>query len=144
MADLTVTVKEEILLPNNNFQSTNNITVIKDVNQIVRRIDTIATTFSGSGIEILKFVDSEPQQVAGSFVKKDTKSEALLKGGFVNQGKGTVWGDGKDKAMRRAAQGFIGEITNPNVITKSLRNVRPTSSTLTSSLISSLVILRDL
>tara|TARA_R110000803_G_scaffold185737_1_gene248099 strand:- start:316 stop:801 length:486 start_codon:yes stop_codon:yes gene_type:complete len=73
MADLTVTVKEEILLPNNNFQSTNNISIIPGVNQIVRRIDTIATTFSGSGIEILKFVDSEPQQVAGSFVKKDTK-----------------------------------------------------------------------
>jgi len=73
MADLTVTVKEEILLPNNNVESTNNITIIEGVNQVVRRIDTITTTFSGSGIEILKFVDSESQQVAGSFVKQDTK-----------------------------------------------------------------------
>ena len=73
MADLTVTVKEEILLPNNNVESTNNVSIISGVNQVVRRIDTITTSFSGSGVEILKFVDSESQQLAGSFVKQDTK-----------------------------------------------------------------------
>ena len=31
-------------------------------------------------------------------------------GGFDSKGKGTVQGDGKDKAMRKAADGFIGEI----------------------------------
>ena len=28
------------------------------INQVVQRIDTITTTFEGTGIEILKFVDS--------------------------------------------------------------------------------------
>jgi hypothetical protein len=36
-------------------------------------VDTIVSSFSGSGIEILKFVDSEEQQTAGSFVKSDVK-----------------------------------------------------------------------
>lgn len=31
-------------------------------------------------------------------------------GGFSNEGKGTVQGDGKDKAMREIADGFIGEL----------------------------------
>lgn len=36
------------------------------------------------------------------------------KGGFENTGKGTPQGDGKDKAMREVADGFIGEITKAN------------------------------
>lgn len=32
-------------------------------------------------------------------------------GGFSNEGKGTVQGDGKDKAMREIANGFIGELS---------------------------------
>ena len=73
MADLTITLQEQITLPNNNIEKTSNVKVISGVNQTVRRIDTISTTFSGSGVEILKFVDSEPQQTAGSFVKSDVK-----------------------------------------------------------------------
>ena len=73
MADLTITLQEQIKLPNNNIEKTSNVKVISGVNQTVRRIDTISTTFSGSGVEILKFVDSEPQQTAGSFVKSDVK-----------------------------------------------------------------------
>ena len=73
MADLTITLQEQITLPNNNIEKTSNVKVISGVNQTVRRIDTISTTFSGSGGEILKFVDSEPQQTAGSFVKSDVK-----------------------------------------------------------------------
>ena len=73
MADLTITLQEQITLPNNNIEKTSNFKVISGVNQTVRRIDTISTTFSGSGVEILKFVDSEPQQTAGSFVKSDVK-----------------------------------------------------------------------
>jgi hypothetical protein len=34
-----------------------------------------------------------------------------FKGGFENKGKGTPEGDGKDKAMRKAADGAIGEMT---------------------------------
>jgi molybdopterin-guanine dinucleotide biosynthesis protein A len=36
------------------------------------------------------------------------------KGGFEDKGKGTLQGDGKDKAMRKVADGFIGEITTKN------------------------------
>jgi hypothetical protein len=37
-----------------------------------------------------------------------------FKGGFENNGKGTPIGDGKDKAMRKVANNFIGEIVNQN------------------------------
>ena len=73
MADLTITLQEQITLPNNNVETTLNTKIIEGVNQTVRRVDTISTTFSGSGVEILKFVDSESQQTAGSFVKSDVK-----------------------------------------------------------------------
>jgi len=73
MADLKITLQESITLPNRNVETLHNITIIPGVNQILRRTDTIATDFSGSGIEILKFVDSEEQQTAGSFVKDDVK-----------------------------------------------------------------------
>jgi hypothetical protein len=73
MANLNVTITEEIILPNRNIEKTSNVKVISDINQIVRRIDTIVSTFSGSGIEIIKFSDSEEQQTAGSFVKSDVK-----------------------------------------------------------------------
>lgn len=73
MADLKVTITEHITLPNRNVETTNNFTTITGVNQIVRRLDTIAANYSGSGIEILKFVDSEEQQTAGSFVKSEVK-----------------------------------------------------------------------
>jgi hypothetical protein len=73
MADLKIIISEQITLPNKNLETSLNTTVISDVNQIVKRVDTISTTFSGSGIEILKFVDSEEQQVAGSFVKDQVK-----------------------------------------------------------------------
>ena len=73
MANLYVTITEEITLPNTTTEKTRTFKTISDVNQIVRRVDTISTTFSGSGIEILKFVDSEEQQTAGSFVKSDVK-----------------------------------------------------------------------
>ncbi len=73
MSDLTINITEEITLPNNNIEKISNKKVISNINQIVRRVDTITTSFSGSGIEILRFVDSESQQVAGSFVKGDVK-----------------------------------------------------------------------
>lgn len=73
MADLTVSIQESITLPNRNKINTFNNKVITGVNQITRRIDTIATTFEDTGIEILRFVDSEEQQVAGSFVRDTVK-----------------------------------------------------------------------
>jgi len=73
MADLKITLQESIVLPNRNKEVLTNTATISGVNQILRRTDTIATDFSGSGIEILKFVDSEEEQTAGSFVKSDVK-----------------------------------------------------------------------
>lgn len=73
MANLYVTITEEITLPNTATEKTRTFKTISDVNQIVRRVDTIATSFSGSGIEILRFCNSEEEQTGGAFVKQDTK-----------------------------------------------------------------------
>ena len=73
MANLTVTVQETIVLPNNNVETAVNTKIISGINQIQRRTDTITSTFSGSGIQILAFVDSESQQTAGSFVRDTVK-----------------------------------------------------------------------
>lgn len=73
MANLYVTITEEITLPNTTTEKTNVFKTISDVNQIVRRVDTISTTFSGSGIEIIRFCDSESEQTGGAFVKSDVK-----------------------------------------------------------------------
>jgi hypothetical protein len=73
MANLYVTLTEEITLPNTTKEKTNVFKTISNVNQILRRVDTIATTFSGSGIEILRFCDSEEEQSGGAFVKADVQ-----------------------------------------------------------------------
>lgn len=73
MADLTVSIHESITLPNRNEIKTVNEKIISDVNQITHRLDTISTTFEDTGIEILRFVDSEEQQTAGSFVRDTVK-----------------------------------------------------------------------
>ena len=73
MPDLTVTLIEEILLPNSNTEKIINKTTISNVNQITRRLDTIATSFTGNGIELVRFVDSEEEQTAGSFVRDTVK-----------------------------------------------------------------------
>jgi hypothetical protein len=73
MANLYVTITEEITLPNQNQEKTHNLVTIPNINQIVRRIDTIPTTFSGSGVEIIRFCDSEEEQTGGAFVKPNVK-----------------------------------------------------------------------
>ncbi len=73
MPDLTVTIREAITLPNGNPQVSENTTTIEGVNQITRRTDVITTSFESTGIEILRFVDSESRQTAGSFVKDTVK-----------------------------------------------------------------------
>jgi len=70
---LAVSISETITLDNGNKMTTFNAVNITDVGQIVRRIDTVVTDFSGSGIELVKFVNSEAEQTAGSFVKSDVK-----------------------------------------------------------------------
>jgi hypothetical protein len=73
MANLYVTITEEITLPNTTTEKTNVFKSIPNINQIVRRVDTISTTFSGSGIEIIRFCDSESEQTGGAFVKSDVR-----------------------------------------------------------------------
>lgn len=73
MANLKVSITEEITLPNKNVEKTFNQAIISGVNQIARRIDTITTDFSETGIEIIRFTNNESEQVAGSFVNTDVK-----------------------------------------------------------------------
>ena len=70
---LKVLIQESITLPNKNEEICINEITIPGITQTVRRVDTISTKFSGSGVEILRFVDSEEQQVAGSFVRDTVK-----------------------------------------------------------------------
>jgi len=70
---LISTIDERVVLDNGKTQTTSNNVTIDDVGQFTRRLDTIETTFSASGIEILRFTESEQQQVAGSFVKGDVR-----------------------------------------------------------------------
>ena len=73
VGQLEVTINESITLPNGNREvATNNVT-IAGVNQIVRRVDTISSYWEGTGVEILRFVDNEASQVAGSFVRDTVK-----------------------------------------------------------------------
>ena len=73
MGKLISTIDERVVLDNGKTQNTSNNVTINDVGQFTRRLDTIETSFSSSGIEILRFTDSEQQQVAGSFVKGDVR-----------------------------------------------------------------------
>jgi len=73
MADLLVTIQESITLPNRNKEVLYNTKTITGVNQTLRRIDTIPALFSGDGIEIIRFVDSEQEQTGGAFVKSSVK-----------------------------------------------------------------------
>ena len=70
---LTVTISENITLPNGNIENAINSVVIKGVNQVVRRIDTISHRWENTGVEILRFVENESSQIAGSFVRDTVK-----------------------------------------------------------------------
>ena len=49
---LTVTITENIQLPNGNIENAVNSVVIPNVKQVVRRIDTISSYWENSGVEI--------------------------------------------------------------------------------------------
>lgn len=70
---LTVTLQESLVYPNGNKEVITNTTQVTGINQILKRLDTISYYNSGSGIEILRFVDSEAEQTAGSFVRDEVK-----------------------------------------------------------------------
>ena len=95
---------------------------------------------NGVGIEKFKEAMSE-SDVLNKPIEKENKSNMKFdfqgyKGGFDNKGKGTPQGDGKDKAMREIADGFIGESSkqkgSDNIIPYSAA-VKP-SSTKTSAI----------
>jgi hypothetical protein len=72
MANLNVQIWESIDLGSG--KETHKTAVnISDINQVLKRRDTIVTDPLGPGIEILSFTDSESTQTAGSFVKSDVK-----------------------------------------------------------------------
>jgi hypothetical protein len=73
MSNLTVSIQEQITLPNNNVETAINTVTISDVNQFVRRIDTVTYDYSGSGIGIIAFTNSESEQTPGSFVNSAVK-----------------------------------------------------------------------
>ena len=70
---LEVFIRESITLPNGNEEVATNSIKIPNVNQLVRRIDTISSKWEDTGVEILRFVDDESSQVAGSFVRDTVK-----------------------------------------------------------------------
>ena len=70
---LDVFIRESIKLPNGNEEVATNSKKIANVNQLVRRIDTISANWEGTGVELLRFVDDEASQVAGSFVRDTVK-----------------------------------------------------------------------
>lgn len=73
MSDLTVSIQEQITLPNNNVETAFNTVIIPNVNQFVRRIDTINYDFEGEGIGIISFTNNESEQTPGSFVNSAVK-----------------------------------------------------------------------
>jgi hypothetical protein len=73
MSDLTVSIQEQITLPNNNVETAFNTVVIPNVNQFVRRIDTITYDSEGEGIGIISFTNNESEQTPGSFVNSAVK-----------------------------------------------------------------------
>lgn len=57
------------------------------------------------------FPELVPNIVKSGMLNTVTQTSEYV-GGFENVGKGTPMGDGKDKAMREVADGFIGEVKN--------------------------------
>jgi len=70
---LDVTIQESIILPNYNLQQSFNTFTVCGINNYVTRTEVIDYRWSGSGIGIIDFVDSKPEQTPGSFVNADVK-----------------------------------------------------------------------
>jgi len=120
MANLYVTITEEITLPNTTKEKTNVFKTISGVNQIVRRVDTIVTTFSGSGIEILRFCDSEEEQTGGAFVKQDVQYVRITNlSATYNTSVYLVANDGTEGALFDLSPGKTIMFDNANINTPS-------------------------
>ena len=53
VGELALQVTETIKLQNGNTINNVNYKTLQGINQVVQRVDTISTAFSGSGVEIL-------------------------------------------------------------------------------------------
>jgi hypothetical protein len=82
------------------------INTILEKNRIIR--DPNQMDLFGNSNTQLDTKDIQSTQVIG------TSNFQGYKGGFEDKGKGTPEGDGKDKAMREVADGFIGELNYGN------------------------------
>ena len=70
---LNVTIQESIILPNFNVQNSFNTFTVCGIENYAVRTDVIQYDWSGSGIGIIDFVGSEPEQTPGSFVNSAVK-----------------------------------------------------------------------
>jgi len=87
---------------------------ISKVNRILNS-DRIKDFNNPAGIEAhLDLIDYfEKKKIITERVRAVEKANVnIYKGGFEDKGKGTPQGDGKDKAMRKIADGFIGEVSD--------------------------------
>lgn len=73
MANLTINIRESVDLGNGR-ERTNITSVIPDINQVTRRVDTISNVSDDvDAIPIITFSADEESQTAGSFVRTDVK-----------------------------------------------------------------------
>lgn len=84
----------------------------------------------GEVVDIVPTAEPVPQAQAPASVSTGFQG---YKGGFEDKGKGTFLGDGKDKAMRQVAEGFIGELASEAELPKEspydLRSINSKTST---------------
>lgn len=73
MGKILVTLREEHLWQGSNANKSEKVYSYEGVEQVLQRTDIITHREFGSGIEILRIVDSESEQVAGSFVRNTVK-----------------------------------------------------------------------
>ena len=99
--------------------------ILRRSDELLRNSDEYLQASDESVLEELKmrleaylqqFIQDEPIITEVTMTQNESNTSGFqgYVGGFENTGKGTVDGDGKDKAMRQVADGFIGEITKAN------------------------------
>lgn len=84
MSTLNITLQEKITDSDGFVSYINNTQTIEGINQIFTFTDTISPTPLGDGIEILRFVDNEDHQVAGSLVRSKVKYVRITNKDKVN------------------------------------------------------------
>ena len=73
MGSLAVTIKEEHLYQGSNKYKLERKVTFGDIEQVTHGTDLVKNDELGSGIELIRIVDQEEKQTAGSFVKGTVK-----------------------------------------------------------------------